>query len=263
MQHDVVGLRDFYHRPLGGIVRRLLTQRIRTRWRSARGRQLAGLGFAAPYIGMFREEASQLCALMPAGQGAVVWPQSGDVLSVLVDEVMLPLPDSSIDLLLCVHCLEVAESTRPMLREMWRVLAPEGRMLLIVPNRRGLWARFDRTPFGTGRPYSRGQLERLLADSLFTPLEWSSALYMPPLNRQWAVRWATVFERMGARLWPGFAGVIIVEARKELMGAMPKAVPAKGKRQPVPATSPSLSPRSRSRAMGSGEWAVGNRACQM
>ena len=32
-----VGLRDFYNRPLGGIVRRLLTQRIRARWRSAQG----------------------------------------------------------------------------------------------------------------------------------------------------------------------------------------------------------------------------------
>jgi hypothetical protein len=75
-------------------------------------------------------------------------------------------------------------------------------------------------------------------------MEWTSALYMPPLNRAWAVRWATVFERMGARLWPGFAGVIIVEARKELMGALPKAVPVRGRRQPVPATSPSVALRS-------------------
>ena len=49
---------------------------------------------------------------------------------------------------------------------------------------------------------------------------------MPPLDRQWLVRWATGFERIGARLWPGFAGVIIVEARKELMGAIPKGKPA-------------------------------------
>jgi SAM-dependent methyltransferase len=245
MQHDVVGLRDFYSRPLGGIVRRLLTQRIRARWRNARGRELVGLGFAVPYIGMFRDEAAHLAALMPAHQGALVWPQTGSVLSVLVDEVQLPLPDAAVDLLLCVHCLEVAEATRPMLREMWRVLAPEGRLLLIVPNRRGLWARFDTTPFGHGRPYSRGQLEKLLADAMFTPTEWTSALYMPPLNRYWAVRWATVFERMGARLWPGFAGVIIVEARKELMGAVPKKAPAKSKLKPVPAAtqSSSLSPR--------------------
>src|SRR5262245_32268425 len=229
MQHDVVGLRAFYQLPLAGIVRRLPAQRIRTRWRSARGRLLVGLGFAVPYIAAFREEAATLTALMPAHQGALVWPQSGNVHSVLVDEVMLPLPDASVDLLLCVHCLEVAESTRPMLREIWRVLAPEGRLLLIVPNRRGIWARLDSTPFGHGRPYSRGQLERLLGDSLFTALEWTSALYMPPLNRQWLVRWATVFERLGARFWPGFAGVIIVEARKELMGAVPKALPARRK----------------------------------
>lgn len=235
MQNDVLELRSFYSRPLGGIVRRLLTQRIRARWRSAQGRQLAGLGFAVPYIGMFRGEAARLGALMPASQGALVWPSSGNVLSVMVDEAMLPLPDASVDDLLCVHCLEVAERAGPLLREMWRVLAPEGRLLIVVPNRRGLWARFDTTPFGHGRPYSRGQLEKLLTDALFTPMLWTSALYMPPMDRKWLLRWATAFERVGARLWPGFAGVIIVEARKELMGAVPKGKPAIGKTGLVPA----------------------------
>ena len=84
MQNDVLELRSFYNRPLGGIVRRLLTQRIRARWRSAQGRQLMGLGFAVPYIGMFRGEAARLGALMPASQGALVWPSSGNVLSVMV-----------------------------------------------------------------------------------------------------------------------------------------------------------------------------------
>jgi SAM-dependent methyltransferase len=237
--HDVVELRHFYQQPLGGIVRRLLTQRIRSRWRSARGSRLVGLGFAVPYIGMFRDEAAGMAALMPAHQGALVWPKNGSVLSVLVDEVMLPLPDASVDLLLCVHCLEVAEGTRPMLREMWRVLAPEGRLLLIVPNRRGMWAQIDTTPFGHGQPYSRGQLERLLTDAMFTPLEWTAALYMPPIDRRWLLRWATMFERIGARLWPGFAGVIMVEARKELMGAVPAG--ATPRRKPKLAPVPGLS----------------------
>ncbi|MBX9591616.1 MAG: methyltransferase domain-containing protein [Hyphomonadaceae bacterium] len=235
MQNDVLELRSFYSRPLGGIVRRLLTQRIRARWRSAQGCRLMGLGYAVPYMGMFRGEAVRLGAVMPASQGALVWPSAGNVLSVMADEAMLPLPDASVDRLLCVHCLEVAEGAGPLLREMWRVLAPEGRLLIVVPNRRGLWARFDTTPFGHGRPYSRGQLERLLTEAMFTPLLWTSALYMPPMDRHWLVRWATAFERMGARLWPGFAGVIIVEARKELMGALPKGKPAKGKTELVPA----------------------------
>jgi SAM-dependent methyltransferase len=235
MQLDVLDLRKFYEQPLGGIVRRLLTQRIRARWRSAHGCRLMGLGFAVPYIGMFRGEASPLGALMPASQGAIPWPASGEGHTVLVEEAMLPLADASVDRLLVVHCLEVSERAGPLLREIWRVLAPEGRLLLIVPNRRGIWARLDSTPFGYGHPYSRGQLERLLEDALFTPLEWTAALYMPPIDRQWLVRWATAFERVGARLWPGFAGVIIVEARKELMGALPAGAKARRRTQLAPA----------------------------
>jgi SAM-dependent methyltransferase len=231
----VVELRNFYGGPLGGIVRRMLTQRIRARWRTAQGCQLIGLGFAVPYIGMFRGEAARLAAVMPANQGALVWPASGPALTVMTDEAMLPLPDASVDLLLCVHCLEVAERAEPLLREMWRVLAPEGRLLIIVPNRRGVWARFDSTPFGHGRPYSKGQLERLLSEALFTPVEWSSALHMPPVNRPWLLRWATAFERMGARFWPAFAGVVMVDARKEIMAAIPKGRPAKRRIRLVPA----------------------------
>ena len=227
MHPDVVGLRDFYNRPLGGVVRRLLTSRIRSRWRSVEGAELMGLGFAVPYIGIFRGEASRLGALMPAGQGALAWPPNGKGHVVMVEEAMLPLADASVDRLLAVHCLETSESVRALLREIWRVLTPEGRLLLVVPNRRGIWARLDTTPFGHGRPYSRGQLERLLTDALFTPQEWVSALYMPPIDRQWLVRWSTAFERVGARLWPHFAGVIIVEASKELMGAIPKGAPAR------------------------------------
>lgn len=227
MHPDVLDLRDFYNSALGGVVRRLLTSRIRARWRSVHGSQLMGLGFAVPYIGMFRGEASRLGALMPANQGALVWPPTGNGHTVMVEEAMLPLPDACVDRLLAVHCLETSESVRALLREIWRVLSPEGRLLLVVPNRRGVWARLDTTPFGHGRPYSRGQLERLLTDALFTPLEWTNALFMPPIDRHWLVRWATAFERVGARLWPGFAGVIIVEARKELMGAVPKAAPAR------------------------------------
>jgi SAM-dependent methyltransferase len=233
--HDVVELRDFYNRPLGSVVRRLLTRRIRAHWGNVHGSQLMGLGFASPYLGSFRGEASRLGALMPAEQGALVWPFSGNVHAVMVDEAMLPLADASVDRLLAIHCLEASERAAPLLREMWRVLAPEGRLLLIVPNRRGVWARLDTTPFGHGRPYSRGQLERLLMDALFTPIDWTAALYMPPINRPWMVRWANLFERAGPRLWPGFAGVIIVEARKELMGAIPKGAPVRRQTRLAPA----------------------------
>lgn len=217
MHMDVTDLRDFYATPLGQIVRRLLLHRLRARWRHVAGETVIGLGFATPYVGAFRGEALRVGAFMPMQQGALVWPHDGPRQAVLVEEDELPLSDSSVDKMLAVHCLETAERVQPMLREMWRVLAPQGRLVMIVPNRSSMWARFDTTPFGHGRPYSRGQLERLLREAMFTPTDWASALYVPPFERKMLVRSATAFERMGARLSPRLGGVIIVEARKELL----------------------------------------------
>lgn len=217
MQNDVTDLRDFYARPLGQIVRRLLLHRIRARWRHVDGMTVLGLGFPTPYIGAFRHEARRVGALMPMGQGALVWPVAGPGLTVLVDEGQLPLPDNVVDRLMVVHCLETAERVQPFLHEIWRVLAPQGRLLMVVPNRASVWARFDTTPFGHGRPYSRGQLERLLVSERFTPLEWGQALFVPPVEKRIVLKSATAIERLGSRISPGLGGVIIVEASKQLV----------------------------------------------
>jgi SAM-dependent methyltransferase len=227
MELDILDLTSFYASPLGGVARRIIAQKVRQHWARAEGETLIALGFGTPYLGSYRGEVRRLGALMPAHQGALVWPQTGPVNTVLVDDARLPLADNSVDKLLAVHCLELSEQARPLLREMWRVLAPEGQLLLIVPNRNGVWARREATPFGHGQPYSRAQLERLLHDVFFTPTRWSTALHALPIGHRLGVRWAPALERFGARLWPGLSGVILVEARKEVANAIPSGVPAK------------------------------------
>lgn len=227
MQLDVQDLLDFYATPLGQVARRVLSSRIRGRWRGRPAPAMMGLGFATPFLGVYRNPSTRLGALMPETQGALVWPRSGPCLTVLVEEDRLPIPDNSIDRLLVAHCLETAARPETLLREIWRVLAPEGRLLMIVPNRRGIWARSDGTPFGQGRPYSRSQLESLLTQSLFTPIDWSGALYFPPIDRPLLVRSAIAMERIGSRLTSRFAGVVIVEAKKELVAPMGKTAKAR------------------------------------
>lgn len=222
MQLDVADLRDFYASRRGQVVRRLVAARIRDRWTKLDGRTLVGIGYAAPYLGAFRGEVRRLGAFMPATQGALVWPSVGQKLTVLTEEERLPLPDNTVDNLLVVHGLETAGRVRRVLREYWRVLAPEGRILVVVPNRRGIWARTELTPFGYGRPYSRTQLATLLEETLFSPLYWGAALYVPPVERALFLRTAVGWERIGARVMPGFAGLIIVEAQKELIAPVGK-----------------------------------------
>lgn len=217
MNLDVATLRDFYAAPLGRIARRLLARRIRALWPAVSGQTVASLGFGTPFLGAYRGDAECLAAFMPASQGALIWPAASPVLSSLVEDHCLPVRDNAIDRLLVIHGLELAERERPLLRELWRVLSPEGRLILVVPNRRGLWAHVDTTPFGHGRPYSRPQLDALLSDSLLTPLTWSTALHLPPFDRTILIRSANAWERAGSRTFPGLGGVLVVEARKETL----------------------------------------------
>ena len=143
----------------------------------------------------------------------------------------LPLGDASVDRILAVHALEFAESPEDFLNEVWRVLAPGGRVILVVPNRRGVWARFEHTPFGSGRPWSRGQLQRLLRSAMFTPSSFSEALFFPPFRRRSLLGLTVALETFGRKAWPVFAGVVIVEAVKQLYRGVPVASRAMERRR--------------------------------
>jgi SAM-dependent methyltransferase len=158
---------------------------------------------------------------MPAAQGVLPWPDERKNLVTLADIYNLPFEDYSLDRVMISHCLETAGDPLAFLNEVWRVLAGDGRLLLIVPNRLGLWARFEHTPFGTGQPYTATQLTRLLQQASFTTLSVQRTLYTPPTNSRFWLSSAKVFENMGSHLWAGLSGVLVIEARKDIYAALP------------------------------------------
>src|SRR5262245_1904954 len=242
MSLDVVDLRNFYGQRLGTVARRFVGRGIRALWKDATAQRVLGVGYATPYLGLFREEAERCLAFMPMSQGVVKWPSARPTLASLVDPYDMPLSDSSMDRVLLVHALEMSEDAGALLREVWRVLNAGGKLLAVVPNRRGLWARMDTTPFGHGRPYSRSQIVQLLRDAWFTPTSWGEALFMPPISRGWFLRSSVAWERTGVVLWGPFAGVHIVEATKQVYRAIPAR---RERRQLVPALNPALAPTPR------------------
>ena len=228
MRSDVVDLRDFYATSLGQAARRIVRQRLRDMWPDVRGMTVVGLGYVTPFLAPFRAEAARAIAAMPASQGVLHWPQEGPGLTTLVEEIEFPFADLSVDRLLLVHALETADLVRPLMREAWRVLTGDGRLLIVVPNRRGLWARFEHTPFGHGRPYSQGQLNRLLRECMFTPTRTETALYLPPVSWRVAPAAAPAWERLGRWGLSAFAGVVMMEAAKQIYAAHPlSAQPAR------------------------------------
>ncbi len=216
MSLDVVDLRAFYASALGRVAHRFVSAIINRRWENCSGLSMLGIGYATPYLSPWRDKAVRVLAFMPAQQGVVNWPESGISSSALVDTAMMPLPDSCIDRVLIIHALEMSEAPRDFLEEVWRILTPGGRIIIVAPNRRSVWARVETTPFAQGLPYSRGQLRDLLRETLFSPVHECEALYVPPFTRATALSMAPAFERIGERFGLPGGGVHLIEATKQV-----------------------------------------------
>ncbi|WP_244505657.1 methyltransferase domain-containing protein [Methyloceanibacter stevinii] len=244
MHLDAIDLRNFYARRIGLMVRRLLRPRFRAFWPDVEGLRVFGLGYASPYLAEFRTQALCTGALAPVRLGALPWPERAASHTALVDETELPLDDEAADRILLVHMLEWSEHPHALLREIWRVLAPNGRILVAVPNRRGLWARMDSTPFGYGSPFSRSQLTRLLKDAMFQPESWHYVLHLPPFNWRLLTRWPDFWERAGDLLlaWP-FRGSSWWRPRSRSMRRAAREPVRRMRRRVIPVPAGAVTPR--------------------
>jgi len=224
MHLDVADLRRFYYRtPLGRVAQSALQRALLKLWPDVKGETIVGFGFAAPVLRPFLADARRVICLMPAAQGVARWPADQPNRAALVEETLWPLPDGYADRLLVAHGIETCERPAALFEEIWRVLAPGGSVVLIAPNRSGLWARRDVTPFGYGRPYSIRQLERQLGEHRFEPTRHAACLYAPPSHKRFWLRFSGLCENVGLRLdLKRAAGVILIEATK-LVYAAPKS----------------------------------------
>jgi SAM-dependent methyltransferase len=206
---NIVDIAEFYSRPLGKIAQDILSRKLTPQLKVGPEQVVLGLGYGLPY---FKPEHRSL-AFMLARSGVIHWPAIGGIRTALVDELDLPLTESIVDVALVVHALEFSESPQEMLNEVWRVLSPQGKLLLVVPNRRGLWSTSDVSPFGQGQPFSRSQILTLLKAEQFSVKSISHALLAPP----WAnMAFARGFEHLVGTGLERFSGAIVIEATKQI-----------------------------------------------
>jgi SAM-dependent methyltransferase len=218
MHLDVLDLRAFYYRTqLGRTAQRAIRDQMMNMWPEAPEMTVVGFGFAAPLLRPYLGHARRTIALMPGQQGVMPWPAGKPNVSVLCEETLWPVETDSVDRLVVLHGLETSQHPIALLDECYRVLAPEGRGLFIVPNRAGLWSRRDETPFGFGRPYTLGQLESMLAAIGLKPKSHAAALYQPPSNKRFWLKTSGFWEKIGKRVSNRFAGgVLMVEVTKQV-----------------------------------------------
>ena len=221
MSRDIAELKEFYNTSLGRYCAESLSIIIKELWPSLQGGAVVGIGYPLPYLHSLSPLAERTLALMPAPQGVCHWPMGTKNATCLIDEDLLPLADNSIDRLLVIHSLEHTDSVKLYLRELWRILAPHGHIIFITPNRRGLWARFDNTPFGHGNPYTLTQLNNLLRENQFTITNMQRGLYLLPIYSSLLLKLSRFIDYLPKPLITKFSGIIAVEASKQVYNIYP------------------------------------------
>ena len=216
MIFDQMNIQEFYNSQLGLTVNECITREISTKWTDLNSTRILGVGFSSPYIRFYNGNQNNIVSLMPPTpfiEFSAGNTTNQELISLFHE---IPLPDLSIDRIIIVHALEFSESANLMIRELWRILTDNGKIIFIVPNRLGIWCRFDSNPFGFGRPYSPNQLVCLLEDNLFTTIRRNTALYMPPIKVRSTNSLSKGWEIFGRNMFPNLGGVISIEAEKQI-----------------------------------------------
>jgi len=216
VRQTVISLEAFYASPLGAAARAMVMRRLAPLWPNLANSDVLGFGYTWPYLSPYARQASRIALAMPETQGAIAHSTRRGVCAVLTEETRLPFTDNSFDHVLLAHAVEDTPDLARTLNELWRVTRPEGRIVIIAANRAGLWSGSDKSPFGSGRPYSRTQLREALRAVGFHPTFWSNALYIPPSRHFAGPRRCQTIERLGELVLPTVSGLVLVEAVKRL-----------------------------------------------
>jgi SAM-dependent methyltransferase len=144
--------------------------------------------------------------------------------AVAADPLQLPLASQSVDLVVLPHVLEGHPNPHDVLREVERVLMPEGQVVISGFNTASLWrVRQLFAPRHNGAPWDAKFI------GLLRLREWLRVLgfelnggkfgcYAPPFrNEVWLKRFAFM-DKAGARWWPVTGGVYVVRAVKRVHG---------------------------------------------
>lgn len=215
---DVKDWQRFFDSQMGRTYLHLIQPSIVAKCTHLKDQKVLGIGFALPYLDMLSQQGEdRACiAAMPSYLGACHWPDNKPNRVALVDETRLPFADNYFDMIIVAHCLEFSGHQHSLLREIWRILNNQGKIMVLSANKLSLWSSIGKTPLTQGGSFTSSQLLYLLQSNLFIPTSFQQDLYMPPF--QWCARNRSVAKFLNKTVGgvlPAAGGIILAEAYKQ------------------------------------------------
>lgn len=154
-------------------------------------------------------------------------PQGMDYPHALAMPEMVPVQGDSLDVVVLQHTLEFAKDPHEVLREVDRILIPEGHVVIVAFNPWSYWGlwrlirrRSRRFPW-CGRFLSVTRIKDWMGLLGFDTVEVSPLFFRPPIRHEGMMRRLRFLDKAGARAWPLLSGVNIVVAQKRLATLTP------------------------------------------
>ena len=221
MSWDITDTDKYYRTPEGRLVADILAADLarlhdgEAGWLGTDKAEHLAVGYPFPFIA----KADCSPVFMLSETGVLAWTGPSGIITACIDSVSWPCATDMFDRIFISHGLEHVADKPAFLAEVWRCLKGEGEVVFVVPHRRSLWARADKTPFGQGSPFSRRQLKFALDQAGFDHITIRHSLYMPPFGQHLPLVMRRRLHYVGRVGWAMFGGVLLATAKKRLYSA--------------------------------------------
>ena len=181
-------------------------------------------------------------------------PVPGAVIPVSAHSTRLPIRTDSVDAVLLTHTLDFAADPHQVLREVDRILIPEGRLILTGFNSLSLWGLRRLWPPSRRRiPWNARFIGALRIQDWLGLLGFEIELtqylmFCPPLRREGMMRRLAFLDRLGARCSLPLGGAYLIRAVKRVARLTP-IEPAWRSKKPSLLRGRAVEPTTRARAV--------------
>lgn len=212
----VPAFEKFYKTARGQILDEEIARSLAVNWQAedVKTCHFLTVGFPVPSILSGLEEAKSLSVFLPRliGPKKVSWKKKN--VSVVGDPLHISFFPGSFDAAFVFHGLEFMEDPRSFLEDLWKILSPNGKLMIMVPNRMGGWK-------GSGVPgqtniksFVYKDIQNLLQETGFAPKAFYGICYGLPAGYFRKMLFSKILRVLSGGSLAGFPGFLIFEAEK-------------------------------------------------
>jgi SAM-dependent methyltransferase len=138
----------------------------------------------------------------------------------------LPFEEASVDLIIAPHILEQMAEPYELLKEIHRVLMPEGRLIISGFNPMSLWGIKRLLSFDIDYPWNTkfiplSKIKEWLPIIGLEMVEGKMGCYVPPIQQSSWLKKLHTMEKLGDRWWPMLGGFYFLVIQKRVHGMTP------------------------------------------